>query len=237
MSRWLQNSTDDNLEVSPIFYLLFYDEFRWDLITYSDQGRRSTEVVGPERVQGFASLSDMAVSISSSLISTNKLSRRLFPTISFPSPFYSLKTMCPLVRTPNSCCVNKAIQHLSFDPSLQDSAWHRAQARPKPYHTADRDKCLRKTDKGEFVCDASVLDVLDTLGVSLDPTSRTVATKSKQQQQQQYPKRDSSPNTDRLAHKSLYIPGNQSKVRPICFAFPSLLTFSVYRVQCLAPTI
>jgi hypothetical protein len=131
-----------------------------------------------------------------------------FPrTLSSPS---SSILMSPLVRTPNQCCINKAIQHLSFDPSLQDSAWHRAQARPKPYNSTDRDRCPRKTEKGDVVCDAEVLDVLDTLGVPLDPTARTVATKQKPPV-----KRESSPSPslDHLAHKNLYISGKQSKVR------------------------
>lgn len=119
--------------------------------------------------------------------------------------------MCPLVRTPNSCCINKAIQHLSFDPSLQDSAWHRAQARPKPYQTAERDKCSRKTERGEIVCDAAVLDVLDTIGVSLDPTARTVATKSKTPV-----KRALSPGLENLAHKNLFIPEKQAKSPTSC---------------------
>jgi hypothetical protein len=120
--------------------------------------------------------------------------------------------MSPLVRTPNQCCINKAIQHLSFDPSLQDSAWQKAQARPKPYQTADRDRCSRKTEKGDVICDAGVLDVLDTLGVSLDPTARTVATK-----REPPVKREPSPtdSLDHLTHKNLYIPGKQSKVRLI----------------------
>jgi hypothetical protein len=88
----------------------------------------------------------------------------------------SSSTMMPSVRTPNQCCINNAIEQLSFDPTLQDLTWKKAQARPKPYEV---EMCSRRDQNGETICDFAVSEVLHALGVGIDPLSRTDATVQK----------------------------------------------------------
>lgn len=84
----------------------------------------------------------------------------------------------PPVRTPNQCCINNAIEQLSFDPTLQDLAWQKAQtqtqARPKPYQVTD--KCARKNQSGEAICEFAVSDVLHSLGIGMDASTSEQAT-------------------------------------------------------------
>ncbi|KAG8839767.1 hypothetical protein FRC20_005929, partial [Serendipita sp. 405] len=42
------------------------------------------------------------------------------PTATYVVQWNKARSMCPLVRTPNQCCVDNAIKQLSFDPTLQD---------------------------------------------------------------------------------------------------------------------
>src|SRR5271163_1890592 len=82
----------------------------------------------------------------------------------------------PPVRTPNQCCINNAIEQLSFDPTLQDLTWQKAQARQKPYQA---EKCSRKNQNGETICEFALSEVLQALGVGIDSLSRTDATLQK----------------------------------------------------------
>lgn len=82
-------------------------------------------------------------------------------------------TAMPPDRTPNQCCINNAIEQLSFDPTLQDLTWRKAQARPKPYQV---ERCSQKDQNGEIICEFAVSEVLHALGIGIDPLSRTDAT-------------------------------------------------------------
>ncbi|KAG8827962.1 hypothetical protein FRC17_007647 [Serendipita sp. 399] len=76
--------------------------------------------------------------------------------------------MCPLVRTPNQCCVDNAIKRLSFDPTLQDVVWQKAQSILRPSNSR---KCPSKSaDTGKTaLCESSATEILEALGVQLDP--------------------------------------------------------------------
>lgn len=83
----------------------------------------------------------------------------------------------PPIRTINQCCIDRAIQQLSFDSALQDLAWRKAQARPRPGPYNAEKRCERRNQNGDVVCEFMMEDVLRDLGIGVDPVAATLKSK------------------------------------------------------------